>query len=199
MFTTGIRQETFKNLQLNAGAFLVDFDYSSAKSEAELAELLKTALADPTKTLGATRGGGTFTCAPNERQIEGDGMRYPIKGSTVFDSWDVHMTGTLMEVNAENMGRLAACADVTKDEGGKMTTLKIRTQPEDDDYISSLVWVGDTSKGHCLIDMENALNTNGINLTVTDKGEGTLPFDMRAHKEDVSDIDHAPVTIIFFE
>ena len=62
--TTGLRPETFKRLQLNAGILLKDFAYSSATDAAALATLIKTAKETGTALLGATRGGGTFTCTP---------------------------------------------------------------------------------------------------------------------------------------
>ena len=83
---TAVRTETFKNLQLNAGAFLVNFDYASIESVDALKSAIATALVDKSKTLGATRGGGTFTATPEVRNIEADGKRYEFVGSTVFDS-----------------------------------------------------------------------------------------------------------------
>ena len=65
--TTGLRPETFKRLQLNAGILLKDFAYSSATDAAALATLIKTAKESGTALLGATRGGGTFTCTPRDR------------------------------------------------------------------------------------------------------------------------------------
>lgn len=40
--TTGLRASTFENLQLNAGMFLANFDYSTATDAATLGALLKT-------------------------------------------------------------------------------------------------------------------------------------------------------------
>lgn len=200
--TTALRPKTFKNLQLNAGVFLVDFDYSSATDATSLAALISTALEDDTKLLGATTGGGTFVCTPEERQIEADGMRYPVIGSTVYDSWDIRLTGTMKEITADNLKRVIGTADITDAEGGKMHTIKVRTNVEEGDYIDNLVWVGDTSEGYMLIDLENVLNVAGMNMTFADKNEGTLPFEFRAHKgmdavgDDNAD---APVTIMMFD
>ena len=66
-------------------------------------------------------------------------------------------------------------------------------------FIRRLCWVGDTSRGFVLIELDNALNVSGANFTFTDKGEGVLPFEFQAHKEDGEDDDYAPFRILFFE
>ena len=194
--TTGLDSASFQNLQLNAGVFLKKFDYSSITT----VEALKTAIAEAMENaenrLGATRGGGSFQAVPQTRNIEADGNRYEFIGSTVYDYWDIHMTGTLLETTPGNVRDVLSSADAVTE--GKVTKLTLRTQPEEKDYMD-LVWIGDTSKGLMLIGLQNALNTAGMNFTFTDKGEGTLPFDFRAHQEKVNDYDTAPVDIIFLE
>lgn len=194
---TGVRPETFEKLQLNAGAFLVGFDWSAATTVEALKTALVAALKDNTKTLGATRGGGTFTLTPEVRNIEADGKRYEFVGSTVFDSWTVMMSGTLMEVTPGNFERILPTAEKTT--SGEVTTLQVKTSLTDESYLDSIVWVGDTSKGFVLIELENALNTVGATLTFTDKGEGTLPFEFHAHQKSVDNIEYAPCKIVFFD
>ena len=194
---TGVRPETFENLQLNAGAFLVGFDWESATTVAALRTAVNEALNDNTKTLGATRGGGTFTLTPEVRNIEADGKRYEFVGSTVFDSWTVMMSGTLMEVTPGNFERILPTAE--KDASGEATKIRVKTGLTQDSYLDRLVWVGDTSKGFVLIELENALNTVGATLTFTDKGEGTLPFEFHAHQKSVDNIEYAPCKIVFFD
>lgn len=194
---TGLRSDTFEHLLLNAGAFLTGFEYKSITDAAALKTAVVAALKDATKTLGATRGGGTFECTPEVRNIEADGKRYEFVGSTVFDSWTVRMTGTLMEVIPENFKRVLSAADVTTD--GAKRTITVRTDIMPGDYLENLVWVGDTSKGFVLIALKNALNTTGANLTFADKGEGTLPFEFHAHQSSVEDYDTAPFEIVYFD
>lgn len=196
---TAVRTETFKNLQLNAGAFLVNFDYASIESVDALKAAIATALEDKSKTLGATRGGGTFTATPEVRNIEADGKRYEFVGSTVFDSWSIKLTGTLMEIIPENFSRILAAADVTENSGKNMKTIKVRTDVKSTDFIDTLTWVGDTSRGAMMITIKNALNTTGATLTFTDKGEGTLPFEFTAHQSSVEDTEYAPFEIVYLE
>lgn len=197
--TTGLRASTFENLQLNAGMFLVNFDYSTATDAATLGALLKTEREKTSGSalIGATRGGGTFVCTPNTRSIEADGKREEWKGSSVNDGWTIKLTTTLLEINATNLKRSFGTADVTDTE--KKHTIKIRTDIKDADYIESLVWVGDTSKGYVLIAIKNALNTAGATLTWTDKGEGTIPVEFTAHQDGLETDGYAPCEVIFFD
>lgn len=197
--TTGLRASTFENLQLNAGMFLANFDYSTATDAATLGALLKTEREKTSGSalIGATRGGGTFVCTPNTRSIEADGKREEWKGSSVNDGWTIKLTTTLLEINATNLKRSFGTADVTNTE--KKHTIKIRTDIKDADYIESLVWVGDTSKGYVLIAIKNALNTAGATLTWTDKGEGTIPVEFTAHQDGLETDGYAPCEVIFFD
>ena len=197
--TTGLRASTFENLQLNAGMFLANFDYSTATDAATLGALLKTEREKTSGSalIGATRGGGTFVCTPNPRSIEADGKREEWKGSSVNDGWTIKLTTTLLEINATNLKRSFGTADVTDTE--KKHTIKIRTDIKDADYIESLVWVGDTSKGYVLIAIKNALNTAGATLTWTDKGEGTIPVEFTAHQDGLETDGYAPCEVIFFD
>lgn len=196
---TGLRPETFTQLQLNAGAFLKNFKWSTYTDADALEEAILTALEEGTGVIGATRGGGTFQCTPTIRQIEADGMRAPIKASTVNDMWTVKLTGTMLEITPENFKDALICADLTTDSGGKKHTIRIRNDIEDTDYIPSLCWVGDTSQGFVLIELENALNLTGATFTFTDKGEGTLPFEFQGHQADLSQSKYAPCSIVFFD
>ena len=197
--TTGLRASTFENLQLNAGMFLANFDYSTATDAATLGALLKTEREKTSGSalIGATRGGGTFVCTPNTRSIEADGKREEWKGSSVNDGWTIKLTTTLLEINATNLKRSFGTADVTDVE--KKHTIKIRTDIKDADYIESLVWVGDTSKGYVLIAIKNALNMAGATLTWTDKGEGTIPVEFTAHQDGLETDGYAPCEVIFFD
>lgn len=194
---TGLSENTFQNIQLNEGAFFVGLDYKTATDAKTLLALLKTER--KTKCLGATIGGGSFTATPETRQIEADGMRYPVIGSTVIDSWEVKLTGTMKEVTAANIARVLATAGTPKKEGN-ITTISVRTDVKTEDYIPSIVWVGTMAADKVLlIDLKNALNLTGMNLTFADKGEGSLPFEFKAHCATLEEMENAPFVINIFE
>lgn len=195
---TACRTETFQNLQLNAGAFLVGFNYSTYADADALRTAVATALADDTKLLGATRGGGTFVVTSEIREPDVDGKRYRFKGGAFVDSVDAQLSGSLVEIRPDVFAKVLATGESTT--SGQKTTLKMHTAIQDTDYIDSLVWVGDMSGGGLvLIALKNALNNNGLTLTFTDKGEGTIPFEFHAYQDAVEDYDYAPFEVIFFD
>ena len=191
---TGVTMNAFNNLQLDAGVFLINFDASSATTAAALRTSLATAIADPTKFFGATRGGGTFTATPNTRNIELDGMYYAIKRSTVLEYWDITLATTLVELGGPNFSKtLLASAESTS---GNKTTIQLKNAIEDGDYITKLTWGGDLADGRvCLIELDNALNTEGVTLTIANRGEGTFPVTFKAHSSDLS-TQYAPCRVV---
>ena len=188
-----LRSGWAKNVQLNAGVFLLDVDYSKATDDPTLRALIATAMQGPDKVLGATRGDGVFRCVPERRLIEANGARDAQKGAHVIDGWEIKLTTTLLEITPGNLVKALGCCDV-KDEG-KVHTLTLRSEYQDTDYIPHLLWAGDTGYGLMLIDLHNALNVSGAVLTFTDKGEGTLPVEFMAHAEG----NEEPVTIKIFD
>lgn len=195
---TPCRTETFQNLQLNAGAFLIDFDYSTYNDATALRTALATALQDSSKLLGATRGGGTFVVTSEIREPDVDGKRYRFKGGAFVDSVDAQLSGTLVEIRPEVFAKVLATGESTT--SGQKTTVRMHTAIQNTDYINSLVWVGDMSDGGLvLIALKNALNNNGMTLTFSDKGEGTIPFEFHAYQNTVEDYDYAPFEVIFLD
>lgn len=196
--TSPIRTETFENLQLNAGIFLKEFDYSSIADASALKTAIASAITDGTKILGATRGGGSFVATREIRSPEADGKRYAFKGDKIVDSVDAKLSTTMIEMTPQNV--VDAFGSATATTSGKKTTIKLSTNISTDDYLDSLCWVGDLADGRLvLINLDNALNTADFNLTFTDKGEGTLPVEFHAHQDDVNDFDYAPFEIVYFE
>ena len=196
--TSPIRNEAFQNLQLNAGVFLVGFDYSNVADSGALKTAIATALATPANILGVTRGGGSFTVTKEIRTPDVDGMRYPFKGADFVDSIDAYLSGTLLEVVPNNFKLLLATGDSAT--SGKKTTVTMHTAIQSTDYISHLCWVGDLADGRCvLIELDNAFNTADFNPTFTDKGEGTMTFEFHARQANVNDYDEAPFEIVFFD
>lgn len=196
--TTPLREETFENLQLNAGIFIKNLDYSSTADADALKTAIASAITAGTNILGATRGGGSFVATREIREPDADGKRFPWKGGKFVDSVDARLSTTLIEMTAANLQMALGGSEATT--SGKKTTVKLRTALQNSDYISSLTWFGDLADGRMVaITLLNALNTADFNLTFTDKGEGTLPVELHAHQASVGDYDYAPFEIVFFE
>ena len=192
----GLGPNSFKNMQLNAGMFVIGMDSSTLTSETTreaFADMLKTAVAAG-KGLGATSGGGSFNVVPEVRQIEADGMRSPIIGSTVFDSWDVTLTTTIKEVTRENLKRVIATAEIDDTTGA----IKIGNTLLPEHYIPKLGWAGFLLDGRMMyVELENVLNIDGAAFTFQDKGEGTISVTYRGHQADLENMQYAPVKVWF--
>lgn len=195
--TTGLRADTFDNLQLNAGIMLKNFTYSSITSASALKSAISTAISGG-NCLGATRGGGSFNVTRERRTPDIDGMRYPFIGSEFVDSSDAYLSTTLVEITADNLK--LALGSGTATTSGNVTTIKMNTAYSDSDYLTNVCWVGDLADGRfVLICLKNALNTADLQLTYADKNEGTLTVEFHAHQEAVDDYDEAPFEVLVFD
>ncbi len=193
----GLTSRTPDRIQVNAGLFIENFDCDSITNAAGLKTALQTAVTAGTGILGATRGGGTFTATPEVRELEADGKRYRTKGLTRVDSWDVRLSGTLIEAFKDNFKRSLISADVTT--SGSVDTLTLRTAIADADYIDKLSWVSLMGDGtYMVIEVYNVINLDGLTFTFQDKNEGTIPFNFAAHQEEIEDQDEAPFKIRYF-
>lgn len=197
--STPLRPATFRKLLLNAGVLLSGFDPSSYTTSAALKTALAIALADDTKRIGATRGGGTFNIAREMRQVEADGVRYRFVGDTYVDSADAYLSATLIETgNPAIMKKAMGNAELST--SGSKSVIKMRTRIMESDYMTNLCWVGDVADGgFVVIKLANAINTTDLTLTFTDKGEATLPVEFHAYQSSVEDYDYAPFELIYLD
>lgn len=195
---TGLTPQTFENLQLNSGVFMEGDNQAANMSLLAMIAHIRERIEKRVGVLGATIGDGSFQCTPEIRQMEANGMRYPVVGSTVNDLWTIKMTGTMKEITADNFKRVLASSDISENLEKGIKTVRVRTDIRKEDYIPKLWWFGDTSLGLVRIELSNALNITGANFTFTDRGEGSLPFEFQAHHANLSDMDYAPFQIDFF-
>lgn len=194
--TSPIRKETFENLQLNAGIFIKNLDYTTPTDSDALKTAIAAIIQDGTNILGATRGGGSFTATREIRTPEVDGKRYNFKGGDFVDSVEAYLSTTLIEVTPETVAACLGATTVTT--SGRKTTIQMRTAFESADYVSNICWVGDLADGQLVvIALKNAINTSDFSLTFADKNEGTIPVEFHARQAQVSDYDVAPFEIIF--
>ena len=200
-YTTALREETFENLQLNAGIFVKNADYSGIANAGALKTAIQAAIAGTSggigTIIGATRGGGSFTVTREMRQPEVDGRRYGFVGDTFVDSVEAQLSTTLIEITPQNLVDAFGSASITG--SSPKQTIKLQTAIDTDDYLDNICWIGDISDGrYVLICLKNALNQADITLTWTDKGEGTLPVEFHAKQANVDDYDEAPFEIVYF-
>lgn len=170
---TKIPSDAFKNIQLNAGILLSDFEPS-------------TASADNSAILGATSGGVNFSATPTYKDMGEDIDNCPknTKELKRLESMDIKMSGTFATVTAASAKMLNAHADI---DSADATHIVPRVDIEDEDF-TDLWWVGDysdengeTNGGFCAIHMMNTLSTGGFKIQTGDKEKGKFAFEFTAH------------------
>lgn len=177
---TGLTERTIVNLQLNAGVLLTAYTKGTDIEEDDI--------------IGATRGGGSFTAVPTIHQAAVDGAPTYTKGLERVDDWVITLNATMVELNDDAVSRALGVGVVKTETGSgttKDTTFTVKRTVNDADY-KDLYWVGDLSNGqNVVIKIKNALNTSGLNLTFSDRGEGTYALALIGHFT-TDDLDTAP-------
>lgn len=169
---TQIPQNTFKELVLNAGVLLSDFDPSAATlTNADI--------------IGATSGGITFTATPTFTDFGEDIDNCPknMKELKKLDTWEAKMSGTFVSISATSAKAVTAAADLDSD-SKKLTP---RNDIASADF--SDVWLvadysdknGDANGGFVAIHMLNGLSTGGFQLKTGDKTKGQFSFEFTGH------------------
>lgn len=167
---TKIPETTFKELQLNAGILVRQFD-------PETASIAKSDI------IGATSGGVNFSAVPNFSDFGEDIDNCPknTKELKEIDEWDVGMSGTFITVTAESAKQMLAAADVDD------TKITPRNHLEDEDF-TDVWWIGDYSDengeangGYVAIHMLNTLSTGGFKIQSGDGEKGKFAFEFAAH------------------
>lgn len=183
---SGYTEKTPEHLLLDAGAFFKNFDVES--------DTFETAVTSG-KLLGATKGGGEFSAVPAIRKVEVDGVKGRAKGLELLDEWDVYIKATILEVT-EAVIKDALCAVEVKEDGVEgYTVIKGRNAIELTDYIDNITWVGTLSGSNkpVIIQVFNAINTDGLKITTQDKNEGTVATTFYGHYAD--DLNEPPFAI----
>lgn len=167
---TRIPENTFQQLQLNAGILLTDFSPDTGEFE-------ESAL------MGATSGGIKFAATPTYSDWGEDIDNCPanVKELKRLDSWDVSMSGNFLTVDINSGKLLVGSGDV---DGEKITP---RNDLSQEDF-SDIWWVGDYSDkngdkngGFVAIHMLNGLSTGGFQLQSANDGKGQFAFNFTGH------------------
>ena len=171
---TQIPQDTFNNIQLNAGVLLKGFAPDTGTLKA-------------TDILGATSGGVNFTATPSFIDYGEDIDNCPknMKELKQLDGWEAKMSGTFVTVTAELAAKLTGAADTAADKVTPRNDLKASD-------FADLWWVGDysavnedgtkgASAGFCAIRLLNSLSTGGFQIQSGDKAKAQFAFEFTGH------------------
>jgi len=193
----GVTADTFKHLQLGAGALIANFEYEHISGPAEFREAFTQAIRNG-QSLGGTNGGVNINITPEFRRIEIDGANVPFKGDSVIDSWECYMETTLKEFTPDTMKAAFPTGEFTSASNG-MYAMKIRTGIGHDDYMKNVCWIATTQYGYVMVAMHNALGRTTGAISSADKDEGDIPFRVDGHIDDFDAMDYAPCEIWFVD
>jgi len=186
---SGFNTKTKDNLHTGAGAFFKNFyvgvdTYESAKAA--------------NKLLGATQGGGEFKAVATIRQIEVDGVAGKAQGLELIDSWEVSQTMNLLETTPESLKLALGAADIDDTTNGEYYIISGRSEIKDEDYLDNLTYIGTITGSDIpvIIQVFNALSTDGLNIKTEDKKEAVLGITVYGHYTE-DDLDTPPYRIYY--
>lgn len=164
---TRIPQDTFSNMQLNAGILLKKFDPSVPDSVKD------------DDIVCATTGGITATCVPTYSDMGEDVDNCPnnVMELKTLDSWDCKLAFTGLGTSAENIRLGLGAADID-DSSGKITPRRDLKQSD----FCDIWWVGDRADGGMVAAcLKNALSTGGFSLKTEKNGKGQMETELTGH------------------
>ena len=175
---TGLTTKTKKHLLLGAGAFFKNFlvgtdTYASAVAGGKL--------------LGATQGGGEFNAVATFRQIPVDGAVGDIKDLEDIERWDVSLSATMLEVSKSTIALALGSATITTMTGTAPYNKIVGNNSLSSGDFNNITWCGCLlgEEKPMLIQVDNALCTNGLNLAVQDAEEGKIALEFKGFYESV--------------
>lgn len=186
---SGFTAKTSERLLLDAGAFFKSFDVET--------DTFDTAVTAG-KLIGATRGGGEFKAAPTIRRLEVDGVTGAAKGMEFVDEWAVTLMANVLELSTDTLKLALVSADIDTTSNDDYDVLTARNDIELSDYLDNVTWVGKLSGSGkpVIIQVFNAINTNGLTATMQDKNEGVVQMIFTGHYDQAS-LDSPPFKIFY--
>ncbi len=180
-----------ENFQLDAGMLVTGLDMKNF--DGNINSLSET------QKIGATTGGGSVEIKPEMRDLfeDVDGARFKYKQGMVTDRFDITLKMTLLEFKE---GNLQLALGASEKNAGSFANANYdsytpKVELTDADF-KTIFWLG-TLKGSdkpMVIEIKNAMNTEGFNLSFEDKGKGKLELNLEA-LGDLAKPTEIPVTI----
>lgn len=163
---TKIPQNTFDELQVEAGVLLNTFDPENP------------AISD-SAIITATTGGITVSCVPEYEDFGEDVDNCPnnLKEMKRITGWASTISTSAIGTSPEMIKLALGAADITA-ATGKITP---RADLSQDDF-QTVWWVGDRADGGLVaVKLINALSTGGFSLKTTKKGKGNIDIELTGH------------------
>lgn len=163
---TKIPQNTFEELQINAGILVKDFDVETGTFADE-------------DMITATTGGITVNVKPTYEDFGSDIDNCPKNTMELkrLTETEVSLSTTALNINEELLLFNLGAADKDSNTGA----IKPRKDLKMSDF-KTLWWIGDLSNnGYVAVKISNALSTDGFSIKSTDKGKGNISLTITGH------------------
>ena len=174
-----ISQDAFKDMQLEAGMLLNNFNPADPDVDDE-------------DIICATTGGITVNCVPTYTDFGEDVDNCPnnTKELKHLDSWDASISTTALGMSPEAIKLSLGAADIGATDTSKVTP---RASLDQSDFLNAIWWVGDRVDGGMVaVKLLNALSTGGFSLTTNKKAKGQLAITIGGHVS-INDLDTVPM------
>lgn len=165
---TKIPQDTFEQLQVDAGVLVKNFTPTAS------------ATLDEADIITATTGGIQVSCVPTYSDYGEDVDNCPanMKELKHLDSWECRMAFTALGTSVELIKLSLGAADVD----GTNTAKIIPRRDLDQADFGDLWWIGDRADGGFVaVKIMNALSTSGFSLQTTKNGKGQNSIELTGH------------------
>lgn len=163
---TKIPQNTFEELQINAGILVKDFDVATGTyAESDL--------------ITATTGGITVNVKPTYEDFGSDIDNCPKNTMELkrITETEVSISTTALNINESLLLYMLGAADKDQVTGA----IKPRKDLQTTDF-STIWWIGDLSNnGYIAVKISNGLSTDGFSIKSTDKGKGNIAITITGH------------------
>lgn len=167
MFTV-IPQNTFEELQLDAGVLLNTFNPAQPAAPADSAIIC------------ATTGGISASCVPTYSDFAEDVDNAPnnVMEFKHLDGWEAKMSFTSLGTSPANIKLALGAADIDSTNTSKIIPRRDLKQTD----FSDIWWVGDRADGGLVaIKLKNALSTGGFSIQTTKNGKGQVSVELTGH------------------
>lgn len=163
---TKIPENTFEELQINAGILVKDFDVS-------------TGTFDDADMITATTGGITVNVKPTYEDFGDDIDNCPKNTMELkrITETEVSLSTTALNINEDLLLLMLGAADKDSVSGA----IKPRSDLQTTDF-ATVWWIGDLSNnGYVAVKISNALSTDGFSIKTQDKGKGNISITLTGH------------------
>lgn len=163
---TKIPQNTFEELQINAGILVKDFDVATGTfADSDMISATTGGITVSVKNSYTDMGDDIDNCPKNTMELKR------------IDSTDVSISTTALNINEALLMYMLGAADKDANTGAIIPRKDLKTTD-----FSTIWWIGDLSDGGFIaVKISNALSTEGFEIKTSDKGKGNIAITLTGH------------------